>query len=93
MPIYEYQCKNCGQTLEKLQKISDAPLINCFYCGQPTLEKLVSSPSFRLKGKGWYETDFKTKSDSQKNLVSSEQPEKPKKKETVTESKSTESSS
>jgi putative FmdB family regulatory protein len=60
MPIYEYKCESCLAVLEKLQKISDAPLRDCPECGKETLVKLVSAPSFRLKGSGWYETDFKT---------------------------------
>ena len=60
MPIYEYQCKDCGNRLEALQKISDAPLTQCPNCHQQGLTKLVSASSFRLKGGGWYETDFKT---------------------------------
>jgi putative FmdB family regulatory protein len=60
MPIYEYKCESCSAVLEKLQKISDAPLRDCPECGKSTLVKLVSAPSFRLKGSGWYETDFKT---------------------------------
>ncbi len=60
MPIYEYQCKECGHRLEALQKISDAPLKECPQCHHEALGKLVSASSFRLKGGGWYETDFKT---------------------------------
>ncbi len=60
MPIYEYQCENCGHKLEKLQKISDDPLKDCPSCNSPALKKLVSAAAFRLKGGGWYETDFKT---------------------------------
>ena len=60
MPIYEYQCESCGHSLEALQKISDAPLLDCPACGAANLSKLVSAASFRLKGGGWYETDFKT---------------------------------
>ena len=59
MPIYEYECQACGHRLEKLQKISDAPLTDCPVCGEPGLRKLVSAVAFRLKGGGWYETDFK----------------------------------
>ena len=66
MPIYEYACKNCGHTLDELQKISDEPLVDCPECGQPELKRLLSAPRFRLKGAGWYETDFKT--DNQRNL-------------------------
>ena len=60
MPIYEYQCTNCDATLEALQKMSDAPRVDCPECQKPALKKLVSAASFRLKGGGWYETDFKT---------------------------------
>lgn len=60
MPIYEYECEACGHYLEALQKLSDAPLTHCPHCGQPGLRKLISAPTFRLKGGGWYETDFKT---------------------------------
>jgi putative FmdB family regulatory protein len=59
MPFYEYRCQSCGHELEALQKISDAPLVDCPECGQPALKKLVSAAGFRLKGGGWYETDFK----------------------------------
>ena len=59
MPIYEYQCEHCAQRLEALQKISDDPLQDCPECNQPALKKLVSAPSFRLKGGGWYETEVK----------------------------------
>ena len=60
MPIYEYQCTECEHKLESLQKISAAPLTDCPACNEPALKKLVSAASFRLKGGGWYETDFKT---------------------------------
>ena len=67
MPIYEYRCEHCGHELEKMQKLADAPLTDCPACGQPTLKKLISAVGFRLKGSGWYETDFK-KGDKKKNL-------------------------
>jgi putative FmdB family regulatory protein len=60
MPIYEYQCDACEHKFEKLQKISDDPLKDCPACNEPKLNKLVSAAAFRLKGSGWYETDFKT---------------------------------
>lgn len=60
MPIYEYQCQECGHQLEALQKISDDPLTDCPECSESALQKLVSAASFRLKGGGWYETDFKS---------------------------------
>lgn len=59
MPLYEYVCRSCGEELERLQKISDPPLSDCPACGQPQLVKKVSAAAFRLKGGGWYETDFK----------------------------------
>lgn len=59
MPIYEYQCESCGHELEVLQKMADAPLVECPQCGAPSLKKRLSAVGFRLKGGGWYETDFK----------------------------------
>lgn len=59
MPIYEYRCEHCGHEMDALQKISDDPLVDCPECGQPALKKRISAPGFRLKGSGWYETDFK----------------------------------
>ncbi|MDN5849551.1 MAG: zinc ribbon domain-containing protein [Nitrococcus sp.] len=67
MPIYEYVCNACSHTLEALQAISEAPLQECPQCGQAQLRKLISAPIFRLKGAGWYETDFKT--DNKRNLA------------------------
>ena len=60
MPIYGYICKNCEHRFDVLQKMSDDPLVHCPDCGEPTLQKELSAPKFRLKGSGWYETDFKT---------------------------------
>lgn len=76
MPIYEYACKECGHTLDALQKLADAPLVECPECGKPALRRLISAPRFRLKGEGWYETDFKK--ENRRNLVSSDS-EAPKK--------------
>ncbi|MGY0217758.1 FmdB family zinc ribbon protein [Endozoicomonadaceae bacterium StTr2] len=59
MPIYEYLCQSCGEAHEAIQKMSDAPLTDCPQCGEASLAKQLSAPSFRLKGSGWYETDFK----------------------------------
>ena len=67
MPIYEYGCKSCGHKLDALQKIADAPLVDCPECGEPELKRLLSAPRFRLKGSGWYETDFKK--DNQRNIA------------------------
>jgi len=69
MPIYEYGCRSCGHTLDALQKLSDKPLRKCPACGRSTLKRLMSAPAFRLKGGGWYETDFKK--DGRRNLAES----------------------
>ena len=69
MPFYEYQCNSCGHTLEAMQKLSDAPLKKCPYCGKAQLTRLMSAPVFRLKGGGWYETDFKSDQESKRNLA------------------------
>ncbi len=69
MPFYEYQCKSCGHELEAMQKVSDAPLKKCPHCGKSQLTRLMSAPVFRLKGGGWYETDFKGDKDKQRNLA------------------------
>jgi putative FmdB family regulatory protein len=69
MPFYEYQCKNCGRELEAMQKISEPPLKKCPHCGKSQLQRLMSAPVFRLKGGGWYETDFKDDKDKQRNLA------------------------
>jgi putative FmdB family regulatory protein len=67
MPIYDYQCAACGHVLDALQKLSDEPLTDCPECGAPALKRQISAPQFRLKGGGWYETDFKK--DGQRNLA------------------------
>ncbi len=70
MPIYEYECKACGHRQEAIQKMSDDPLVDCPACEKPELKKLISASGFRLKGGGWYETDFK--SGSKKNIAKAE---------------------
>jgi putative FmdB family regulatory protein len=75
MPFYEYQCQACGAQVEVMQKISDAPLKKCPECGKSRLVKLVSAPVFRLKGGGWYETDFKGDKENKRNLVEAEKAE------------------
>ena len=77
MPFYEYECRSCGVETEVLQKISDKPLRKCEACGKSALVKLVSAPIFRLKGGGWYETDFKSEQDRKRNLAGDGE-EKPK---------------
>jgi putative FmdB family regulatory protein len=78
MPFYEYQCKSCGHTLEAMQKINDSPLRKCPHCGKSQLTRLMSAPVFRLKGGGWYETDFKGDQDNKKNLADRPEVEAPK---------------
>lgn len=93
MPIYEYVCKSCGHELEKLQKVSDAPLVKCPCCEKDSLSKQISSTGFRLKGDGWYETDFKSSKEPKRNIATSESKSeskpgsKPESKPTTTESK------
>ena len=74
MPIYEYQCDDCNHVLDALQKVSDKPLVDCPECGKTSLRRLISAPNFRLKGEGWYETDFKK--ENRKN-VADQKDEKP----------------
>jgi putative FmdB family regulatory protein len=69
MPIYEYRCKACDHETEALQKMSDKPLRKCPECGRLQLQRLISAPSFRLKGGGWYETDFKSDKESRRNIA------------------------
>jgi len=75
MPIYEYECSNCKFYVEALQKISEAPLRQCPSCKKQTLKRLVSAPVFRLKGGGWYETDFKSDQEGKRNLAAGEEAE------------------
>ena len=70
MPIYEYLCGDCNHKLDALQKLSDEPLVHCPHCAAPSLKRQMSAPSFRLKGGGWYETDFKN--DKRRNIAESE---------------------
>ncbi len=97
MPIYEYQCVSCENKLEVIQKISEVPLKECPECGEDSLRKLISAVSFRLKGTGWYETDFKdkpkNKNKNKENKSSGEASDKTDKKSVTSKSDSKESSS
>jgi putative FmdB family regulatory protein len=75
MPFYEYQCPHCGFDEEVLQSINDKPLKRCPHCGKTGLKKLISAPVFRLKGSGWYETDFKSDNEKKRNLAGAEKDE------------------
>jgi putative FmdB family regulatory protein len=70
MPIYEYLCAECAHTLDALQRLSDEALVFCPQCGAAALKRQMSAPSFRLKGGGWYETDFKN--DKRRNISESD---------------------
>jgi putative FmdB family regulatory protein len=85
MPFYEYECSSCKFYTEVMQKITDAPLEKCPSCGKKALKKLISAPNFRLKGGGWYETDFKGDKEDKRNLAGSDA-EEPSKAETASAS-------
>jgi len=95
VPIYEYKCDLCGHTMEKLQKISEEPLKTCPECGGDGLRKLVSAAAFKLKGTGWYETDFKDKkpkAEGKANTPNKNKETKPAKSDKKTSTKSSSSS-
>ena len=75
MPIYEYACRSCEHRFETIQRASEEPLRDCPECGDATLKKLLSAPVFRLKGGGWYETDFK--SGDKRNVADSADSDRP----------------
>ena len=91
MPIYEYRCESCSHALEKLQKMGEDALLDCPECGQPALKRLVSAAAFRLKGSGWYETDFKK--DNKRNLADSSGKDDSDKKSSATKSETVDKSS
>ena len=72
MPIYEYQCPDCGYQFEQLQKISDEPIRVCPNCEQTHVRKLVSQTSFVLKGGGWYKDHYGLKGKSESGSPSKE---------------------
>ena len=70
MPIYAFQCAECGHNFDRLQKLSDADPETCPSCGASgSIRRQLTAPSFRLSGSGWYETDFKKDGDRKRNLV------------------------
>jgi putative FmdB family regulatory protein len=91
MPFYEYECQSCKFYTEVMQKITDAPLTKCPSCGKKALQKLVSAPVFRLKGAGWYETDFKSDKENKRNLAGGDkdEPKAEAKSDTKTDAKAT----
>jgi putative FmdB family regulatory protein len=86
MPIYEYQCDQCGKIQEAIQKFSDRPLTKCRHCSGK-LNKLISHSTFHLKGTGWYVTDYAGK--SQKGTSDTATAAKPVKSETPSTTAST----
>ena len=87
MPFYEYECQSCKFYAEVMQKISDPPLVKCPSCGKRTMQKLISAPVFRLKGSGWYETDFKSDKEGKRNLAVEREEAKPAAEESKSETK------
>jgi len=77
MPIYAFQCAECGHSFDRLQKMSDPDPEVCPSCGAPAIKRQVTAPSFRLAGGGWYETDFKKSGDKQRNLAEGSGASKP----------------
>jgi putative FmdB family regulatory protein len=69
MPIYEFECAQCGHRFDRLQRLSDPDPSDCPSCAAPRVQRRVSAPSFRLAGSGWYETDFKKDGDKKRNLA------------------------
>jgi putative FmdB family regulatory protein len=69
MPIYEFECTECGDHFERLQKLSDPDPSVCPKCGAPRVKRRLTAPAFRLAGSGWYETDFKKDGDKKRNLA------------------------
>ena len=76
MPIYAFRCEACGHGFDRLQKLSDADPRECPECGESSVKRQVTAPSFRLAGSGWYETDFKSDKDKQRNLAGKDEPAK-----------------
>ena len=76
MPIYEFECSECGNRFDRLQKLSDPDPDACPQCGKPAVKRRLTAPAFRLAGKGWYETDFKKDGDKKRNLADKGEPAK-----------------
>ena len=77
MPIYAFECTQCGHSFDRLQKLSDPDPDTCPSCGAPSVKRQLTAPSFRLAGSGWYETDFKKDGDKKRNLVDGGEGAKP----------------
>jgi putative FmdB family regulatory protein len=95
MPLYEYQCSECDRRIEVLQKFSDPVLTECSECGGE-LERVLSVPSIRFKGSGWYVTDYSKKGsngDNGRQAASESKKNSPDKKAKSKESKTEKASS
>ena len=78
MPIYAFQCTECGHSFDRLQKLSDADPDTCPSCGATGgVRRQLTAPAFRLSGSGWYETDFKKDGDKKRNLADGGEGAKP----------------
>lgn len=77
MPIYEFECRHCGEIFDHLQKLSDPDPTTCPRCGQDGVRRRMTAPAFRLAGSGWYETDFKGKGEARHNLATGDEAPKP----------------
>ena len=69
MPIYAFECTQCGHSFDRLQKLSDPDPDTCPACSAHAVKRQLTAPSFRLAGSGWYETDFKKDGDRKRNLA------------------------
>jgi putative FmdB family regulatory protein len=77
MPIYEFECTECGERFDRLQKLSDPDPADCPSCGKPRVRRRLTAPAFRLAGSGWYDTDFKKDGERKRNLAGKDEPPKP----------------
>jgi len=92
VPIYEYECKSCGETFEVFLSASDKPVKKCTHCNSTKIQKLISNCSFQLKGTGWYATDYANK-DKKTGSINKKKETEPGAKETVSKAESSESAS
>ena len=86
MPLYEYQCTQCGERVEVIQKLSDPPYSHCPKCGGD-MKKLVSAPAIQFKGSGWYKTDYASSKPSSGSSESKSETKSETKSESKSESK------
>jgi putative FmdB family regulatory protein len=77
MPIYAFECTQCGHSFDRLQKLSDPDPDTCPACSAHAVKRQLTAPSFRLAGSGWYETDFKKDGDKKRNLADGGEGAKP----------------